>query len=319
MGQVFARGLFWGSACLMGCTSLISALSGNGLLWVTPLFAGAQAWNLVSGLMWLLIAWHVLRPRGRRIRLALLFAILLTCASSLMDSYGYFQLVNSGAIQTPRALPASLVVLLLGLAGAWSLKHKSGAPSGALARLIGLTGAGCGALALLLVLLLTFGASDYRRNADCAVILGAGVRADGTPSLSLSDRVAEGVRLYHEQHVRYLVMSGGVDPNHGRSEAQVMCRLAARAGVPREHIVLDERGVNTRASASNCALLMRKRGWNSALLVSHGYHLLRARGAFQRAGALVYTVPATESRRLAREPYFVFRECVAWLAYALPS
>lgn len=319
MGRVFACGLFWGSACLMSCTSLISALSGNGLLWVTPLFAGAQAWNLVSGLMWLLIAWHVLRPLGRRVRLALLFAILVTCAAALMDSYSYFNLVSSGALQTARALPASLVVLLLGLAGVWSLKHKSAVPSGAIARLLGLSGAGCGALALLLILLLTFGASDYQRDADCAVVLGAGVRADGTPSLSLSDRVAEGVRLYHEHRVRYLVMSGGVDPNHGQSEAQAMCRLAVEAGVPREHIVLDESGVNTRASASNCALLMREKGWNSALLVSHGYHLLRAKGAFQRAGALVYTVPATESRRLAREPYFVFRECVAWLAYALPS
>ena len=127
------------------------------------------------------------------------------------------------------------------------------------------------------------------------------------------------MRLYHEGHVQRLVMSGGVDPRHGQSEAQVMRRLAVEAGVPSAHIELDELGVNTRASAVQCSQLMLDRGWNKALLVSHGYHLLRAKGAFQRSGARVYTVPASETRRLQREPYFVLRECAAWLYYSLPS
>ena len=157
------------------------------------------------------------------------------------------------------------------------------------------------------------------RPADCAVVLGAGVRADGSPSLALSDRVAQGVRLYRERHVEALVMTGGVDPRHGQSEAAVMRRLAVEAGVPEAAVLVDEEGVDTRASARNCARILREHAWEDALLVSHDYHLLRAKTAFGRAGARVYTVPAQETRPLARAPYYLLRECVAWLYYALPS
>ena len=110
---------------------------------------------------------------------------------------------------------------------------------------------GGGALAVTLALLITFGATDYRRRADCAVVLGARAYADGTPSGALRDRTDEGILLYKEGRVRFLVFSGG--PGDGEfTEAQVMRARAIDAGVPAAAIVLDERGVNTRASAANC-------------------------------------------------------------------
>ncbi|MFT7668508.1 MAG: uncharacterized SAM-binding protein YcdF (DUF218 family) [Planctomycetota bacterium] len=303
----------------MGISSIFCAWSGDVALWVSPLFGSVRAWNALSGFGWLFLAVHCLWPLARPIRLALLLFMATLGVAALVGTNSYYQLVSSGGIQTRFPLPASLGVLALALAGLWVMIRPRGSARGTLEWTLGLFGAGLGGLAAPLVLLLTFGATDYRRPADCAVVLGAAVQADGRPTLSLSDRVDEAVRLYHSHHVEHIVMSGGIDPHHGLSEAQVMRERAIAAGVPADCIELDEEGKNTRASANNCAVLLRDNGWEDALLVSHDYHLLRSKTAFRRAGMRVYTVPATETRPLGRWPYFVLRECVAWLYYSMPS
>lgn len=320
-GRVVAclRGCVCGAAALVGASSLLCALSGDVALWASPLAGGARAWNVIGGCAWLLLALHCLRPVSRGLRLPFFGLLAALCVAALIDTNDYYQLIGSGAIRTRRALPVSLAVAALAAAGLWELAGRRGAPRGALQWTLGLTGGALGGLSAALLLLLAFGATDYRRPADCAVVLGAAVRSDGTPSLSLRDRVDEAVQLYHAHHVERIVMSGGIDPNHGYSEAQVMRQRAMEAGVPAAHITLDEYGNNTRASARNCARLLEAKGWQDALLVSHDYHLLRAKTAFRREGVRVYTVPATETRPLARGPYFVLRECVAWLYYSMPS
>ncbi|MCB9915992.1 MAG: YdcF family protein [Planctomycetes bacterium] len=313
------RGLALGAAALVGLASLCAALTGDGALWTSPLLGGPRVWSALTGLAWLGVVAHALRPLPRTARVALGGALALVTVAAALDVVAYYQLVARAAIATRLALPASAGVLLLAFAAARELARTDGAPRGALAWTAGLAGGATGGVAATLALVLAFGATDYRRPADCAVVLGARVHADGTPSLALADRVAEGVRLYETGLVHELVMSGGVDPGHGRSEARVMAQLAVEAGVPAEHVHLDEAGANTRASAENCARLAAEHGWRDALLVSHGYHLLRAKTAFHRAGLRTYSVPARETRPLRKGPLFVLRECVAWLYYALPA
>lgn len=45
-------------------------------------------------------------------------------------------------------------------------------------------------------------------KADCILVLGAGVRADGTPSPMLKDRLLEGIALYDMGASDRLLMSG---------------------------------------------------------------------------------------------------------------
>ena len=98
----------------------------------------------------------------------------------------------------------------------------------------------------------------------------------------------------------------------------VMARIAIEAGVPAEAVLIDRGGVDTRRSAEGCRRVMVREGLSTALVVSHYYHLARCRMAFALSGIQCHTVPARMSRRLAREPYFVLRECAGFLAYLLP-
>ncbi len=245
---------------------------------------------------------------ARRRAAGILFVAVATFA--LADAVFFYLALAGGRIHTPAVIPASLFVAAFFAALARDARRADPPaplrpPLRALAMLAVL-------LALPLGRMLTFGPTRYDRRAACAVVFGARVWNDGTPSDALADRVDEAVRLHREGLVDKLVMSGGVEPENGLSEAEVMRDRAVAAGVPREAVLLDEAGVDTRSTVRNTAALMRREGLPSALVVTHYYHEPRAKMLFDRAGVRAYTVPATMRRRLLKEPYFLAREVAAY-------
>jgi len=74
---------------------------------------------------------------------------------------------------------------------------------------------------------------------DIAIVLGAGLRADGTPSRSLQSRLDAAV-LYHGRNpAAQIVVSGGVGHGQAFSEAQAMARFLESAGIPSHLIILE--------------------------------------------------------------------------------
>ena len=76
---------------------------------------------------------------------------------------------------------------------------------------------------------------------DCIIVLGAGVRKDGTPSPMLRDRLDKAVELYKEGNVPKIIMSG----DHGQNsydEVSVMKKYAIEHGIPSEDIFMDHAG-----------------------------------------------------------------------------
>jgi vancomycin permeability regulator SanA len=156
--------------------------------------------------------------------------------------------------------------------------------------------------------------SNREPAADSAIVFGAKVNDDGTPSLALADRVDEGVRLYLVGRVHYLLMSGGVGRQNGISEARVMAARAVQQGVPRDRIWLDEAGNDTVATANNGARMLREHGVTTALLVTHYFHGPRAEIAFRRAGGHGEAVAAHMTRHLIFEPWYIAREIAGYYA-----
>lgn len=105
-----------------------------------------------------------------------------------------------------------------------------------------------------------------------AIIFGAGLRRDGTPTAMLRDRVLTGAELYFSGKVEKLLLSGDnrfVDYN----EPESMRQFALSVGVPDEAIVLDYAG---RRTYDTCYRARAIFGVDSALLVTQGFHLPRA-------------------------------------------
>lgn len=112
----------------------------------------------------------------------------------------------------------------------------------------------------------------YYTDADCILILGAGVRSDGSPSNMLEDRLRVGIDIYDKGICKTLLMSG----DHGRldyDEVNCMKSYAAETGIPTEDIFMDHAGFSTYES------LYRARdvfGAKKVIIVTQKYHLYRA-------------------------------------------
>ena len=105
-----------------------------------------------------------------------------------------------------------------------------------------------------------------------AVIFGAGLRRDGTPTAMLRDRVITGAELYFSGKVEKLLMSGDnrfVDYN----EPESMRQFALSLGVPDDAIVLDYAGRRTYDTCYRAKAIFEV---ENALLVTQGFHLPRA-------------------------------------------
>lgn len=233
---------------------------------------------------------------------------------------GYYDGLYHGRFRTAFPAPLSGLILLILISEFVRISWWTPAPSGlpAPARVFVRTTAVVTSFILLISAhVVTFGATDYRRDAGAAVILGAKVYEDGTLSEVLRDRVDTGVRLFQQGLVSYLIMSGGIGPN-GVSEPDCMAVHAVRHGVPPERIILDTDGTNTFQSALNCGRIAEHYGFQRLLTVSQDWHCARIKLIFERAGTPCYTVPAgAKDSPSIRPSFYLFREIFAYPFYFL--
>lgn len=108
---------------------------------------------------------------------------------------------------------------------------------------------------------------------DCAIILGAKVKSDGTPSDMLRDRLDTGIALYKNGTVKKLLMSGDGEEPEKYDEVSAMKAYAVAAGVPEADILTDGYGLSTYDSMWRAKKLY---GVKNAVIVTQKYHLHRA-------------------------------------------
>lgn len=105
-----------------------------------------------------------------------------------------------------------------------------------------------------------------------AIVFGAGLRRDGTPSPILRDRVETAVTLYFDGKVEKILMSGD-NRFENYNEPESMRQYALSLGLPAQAIALDYAG---RRTYDTCYRAKAIFGVESALLVSQRFHLPRA-------------------------------------------
>lgn len=105
-----------------------------------------------------------------------------------------------------------------------------------------------------------------------AIVFGAGLRHDGTPTTILRDRVETAAKLYFSGKVEKLLMSGD-NRIVAYNEPEAMRTYAIELGVPENAIVLDYAG---RRTYDTCYRAKAIFGLNSAILVTQNFHLPRA-------------------------------------------
>lgn len=105
-----------------------------------------------------------------------------------------------------------------------------------------------------------------------ALVLGAGLWRDGSPTPVLRDRVAAAVDLYLAGKVRKLLLSGDNRFVY-YNEPEAMRQVALDLGVPDEDLVLDYAGRRTYDSCYRARAIF---GVSQVVVVTQQFHLARA-------------------------------------------
>ena len=140
---------------------------------------------------------------------------------------------------------------------------------------------------------------------DCILVLGAGLRADGSPSPMLYDRVKVACGLHEASPETPLLMSG--DHSGYYNEVGAMKKLATEEFlVASEDVFLDHEGYSTYESIYRAKEMF---GAQRVLIVTQEYHLYRAIHIARSLGLDAVGVAADErpyTKRIRRETREIF-------------
>ena len=136
--------------------------------------------------------------------------------------------------------------------------------------------------------LLTPEEATLLEGVDCIIVLGCKVKANGTPSDMLEDRLRRGVELFHAGAAPKLLMSG----DHGTmtyNEVQSMKQYAMERDIASSDIFMDHAGFSTYESIYRARDIFQAK---KVIIVSQEYHLYRAIYIAEALGIEAYGVHA---------------------------
>lgn len=113
---------------------------------------------------------------------------------------------------------------------------------------------------------------DLSGTAPVALVLGASVKEDGTPSDALRDRLLIGEELYREKKVEKILVTGD-DGGFRQDEISHMKAFLMERNVPEKNILVDGQGYRTYES---CRRAKQELHLEKLIVVTQRFHMARA-------------------------------------------
>ena len=153
--------------------------------------------------------------------------------------------------------------------------------------------------------------ADQLEHTQTALVLGAGLMRDGSPTAPLRDRLEAAKELYDQGIVKVLLLSGD-NRSLDYNEPEAMRRYLSTRGISDAAMVLDYAGRRTYDSCYRAKAIF---GQSSLIIVTQRYHLYRAiylcQGLeIESQGFVADRIPYIKRRYI----YWNFREVGASLA-----
>lgn len=127
---------------------------------------------------------------------------------------------------------------------------------------------------------------DIPKGEDAIIVLGAGVKNDGTPSDILADRLETSIEVYNEGAAGALILSG----DHGReeyNEVGAMKDYVLKNNIDESIVFMDHAGFSTYDTMYRAKEIFKVK---SAIIVTNEYHLPRALYIARKLGIEAYGV-----------------------------
>ncbi len=114
------------------------------------------------------------------------------------------------------------------------------------------------------------------------IVLGATSKETGEATDCMIRRTLSGCDYAGQGDV--LFCGGRTNPNHQRSEAEIMADVARKSGVLPSAIYREEKSINTMENALYAKEIIERYGWDDITVVTDKFHLVRARLVFKAIG-----------------------------------
>lgn len=140
---------------------------------------------------------------------------------------------------------------------------------------------------------------DIPKGKDAIIVLGAGVKNDGTPSDILADRLETSIEVYNEGAAGALILSG----DHGReeyNEVGAMKDYVLKNNIDESIVFMDHAGFSTYDTMYRAKEIFKVK---SAVIVTNEYHLPRALYIARKLGIEAYGVKSDKRRYQLMDSY----------------
>lgn len=155
------------------------------------------------------------------------------------------------------------------------------------------------------------GGIEELESADSILVLGAG-HIGGEPSPVFRARLDRAIELYNMKFAHFIILTGGIGDDSSVSDSYIGRAYLVQHGIPTKSIGSEEKSRTTKQNIMFARDIMDTYNIRSALLVSHDFHMMRAKKMARDLGLTVFPAPVrTKSavqytRYLLREALMTF-------------
>jgi uncharacterized SAM-binding protein YcdF (DUF218 family) len=134
---------------------------------------------------------------------------------------------------------------------------------------------------------------DDLGSAPAVVVLSSSVHKDGSLTSHAQERIVQGYLILGKGYAPRLVLTRGSPPAGSWVDS-----VAAQMSALGLHMPIEVVGPvrNTHDEALAVAKFAREKGWDHVILVTHPWHMRRAKAVFEKAGLHVLCSPCVEGR-----------------------
>lgn len=121
---------------------------------------------------------------------------------------------------------------------------------------------------------------------EYVIVLGAGVKEDGTPTLTLLNRLEKCITYANEHSETYIVVSGGQGKKEPESEGHAMAKYLIERGINPERIIIEDKSTSTMENFKFSKMLIDN--VKEIAFITNDFHVFRSTILARRNGFKAY-------------------------------
>lgn len=150
------------------------------------------------------------------------------------------------------------------------------------------------------------------------VVLGFPADSDGNPGAILQSRLDKAIELYRNGVAGKIIVTGAAVDNEF-VESEVMAVYCIRQGVPAADVYIESNARNTYENARMVNTMMQEKGYENAIVVTSGFHKMRAAMFF--SGVMtkfkIETAPFPDGFPFLKRLLYIVKEYIIVLLFHL--